>query len=136
MNEGIPIRILVIGITALAGAVLVGGGPVFSKESEHSGSTQRFRGTIATAEKERVPSEQQRARIASQAKVTLEQAIKTATEKVPGNVVGAELEYKPQALAVWELDVLSVEGERDRHERGCHNGRSSRNRSLNAARHT
>ena len=110
MNEGIPIKILAIGIMVLGWAVLVAGGPVFSKESEHSGSTQRFRGVISSVEKERVPIEQQRAKIVSQAKVTLEQAIKTATEKVPGNVVGAELEYKPQELAVWELDVLSVEG--------------------------
>jgi uncharacterized membrane protein YkoI len=110
MNKGAPIRIHAIGITILAGAVLVVGEPVFSKEAEHSGSTQRFRGVITATEKERVPAEKERAKMASQAKVTLEQAIKTATEKVPGNVVGAELEYKPQAMAVWELDVLSMEG--------------------------
>lgn len=110
MNKGVPIRIHAMGITVLAGAVLVVGEPVFSKEAEHSGSTQRFRGIITAAEKERGPIEKERAKLASQAKVTLEQAIKTATEKVPGNVVGAELEYKPQEMAVWELDVLSVDG--------------------------
>lgn len=110
MNNKLPIRMLALGITILAGAVLVVGEPVLSKETEHSGSTQRFRGIISAAEKARVPIEKERARLASQAKVSLEQAIKTATEKVPGNVVGAELEYKPQEMAVWELDVLSVEG--------------------------
>ncbi|HSE59556.1 MAG TPA: PepSY domain-containing protein [Nitrospiraceae bacterium] len=110
MNKKVPIRMLALGITILAGAVLVVGEPVFSKEAEHSGSTQRFRGIITGAEKARVPIEKERAKLASQAKVTLEQAIKTAREKVPGNVVGAELEYKPQEMAVWELDVLSVEG--------------------------
>ena len=102
--------ILGLGGMVFAGTVLVSGGPVFSKEAEHSGSTQRFRGVISSVEKERVPIEKQKAQMASQAKVTLEQAIKTATEKVPGNVVGAELEYKPHDMAVWELDVLSAEG--------------------------
>ena len=110
MNRGASIVILGIETMVLAGAVLVSGGPAFSKEAEHSGSTQRFRGVISSPERAPVSVEKQKAKIASQAKVTLEQAIRTATEKVPGNVVGAELEYKPQELAVWELDVLSADG--------------------------
>lgn len=99
-----------MGTIVLAGAVSVVGEPVLSKEAEHSGSAQRFRGVITAMETERVPMEKERAKMASQAKVTLDQAIKTPTERVPGSVVGAELEYKPQEMAVWELDVLSAEG--------------------------
>ena len=39
------------------------------------------------------------------AKVTINQAIKTASEKVPGTVVEAELE-KEQGKTVWEVEVL------------------------------
>ena len=43
------------------------------------------------------------------AKVTIEQAIKTATEKVPGTVVEAELEKK-HGKTVWEVEVLGADG--------------------------
>ena len=43
------------------------------------------------------------------AKVTAEQAIKTATEKVPGTVVEAELEKK-HGKTVWEVEVLGADG--------------------------
>ena len=43
------------------------------------------------------------------AKVTVEQAIKTATEKVPGTVVEAELEKK-HGKTVWEVEILGADG--------------------------
>ena len=43
------------------------------------------------------------------AKVTAEQAIKTATEKVPGTVVEAELEKK-HGKTVWEVEVFGGDG--------------------------
>jgi uncharacterized membrane protein YkoI len=43
------------------------------------------------------------------AKVTIEQAIKTASEKVPGTVVEAELEKK-HGKTVWEVEVLGADG--------------------------
>src|ERR1044071_5102615 len=43
------------------------------------------------------------------AKVTAEQAIKTAMEKVPGTVVEAELEKK-HGKTVWEVEILGVDG--------------------------
>ncbi len=43
------------------------------------------------------------------AKVTIDQAIKTASEKVPGTVVEAELEKK-HGKAVWEVEVLGADG--------------------------
>lgn len=43
------------------------------------------------------------------AKVTAEQAIKTATEKVPGTVVEAELEKK-HGKTVWEVEILGADG--------------------------
>ncbi len=43
------------------------------------------------------------------AKVTIDQAIKTAVEKVPGTVVEAELEKK-HGKTVWEVEVLGSDG--------------------------
>jgi len=43
------------------------------------------------------------------AKVTIDQAIKTASEKVPGTVVEAELEKK-HGKTVWEVEVLGSDG--------------------------
>lgn len=47
--------------------------------------------------------------LAKDAKVTIEQAIKTASEKVPGTVVEAELEKK-HGKTVWEVEVLGADG--------------------------
>lgn len=44
------------------------------------------------------------------AKVTIDQAIKTASEKVPGTVVEAELEKK-HGKTVWEVEVLGADGQ-------------------------
>lgn len=43
------------------------------------------------------------------AKVTADQAIKTAMEKVPGTVVEAELEKK-HGKTVWEVEILGADG--------------------------
>ena len=43
------------------------------------------------------------------AKVTAEQAIKTAMEKVPGTVVEAELEKK-HGKTIWEVEILGADG--------------------------
>jgi uncharacterized membrane protein YkoI len=47
--------------------------------------------------------------LAKDAKVTIDQAIKTASEKVPGTVVEAELEKK-HGKTVWEVEVLGADG--------------------------
>ncbi len=47
--------------------------------------------------------------LAKEAKVTIDQAIKTASEKVPGTVVEAELEKK-HGKTVWEVEVLGADG--------------------------
>lgn len=49
------------------------------------------------------------AALAKEAKVTIDQAIKTATEKVPGTAVEAELEKKHDKT-VWEVEVLGADG--------------------------
>ena len=46
--------------------------------------------------------------MAAVAKVTIDQAIKTATEKIPGKVVEAELEKK-HGMLVWEVEVVTAE---------------------------
>jgi len=49
-----------------------------------------------------------KAEMAAAAKVTIEQAIKTASDKVAGKVIEAELERKHHKL-VWEVEVLTEE---------------------------
>ena len=49
------------------------------------------------------------AALAKDAKVTIDQAIKTASGKVPGTVVEAELEKK-HGKTVWEVEVLGADG--------------------------
>ncbi len=49
------------------------------------------------------------AELVKDAKVTIDQAIKTASEKVPGTVVEAELEKKHDKT-VWEVEVLGADG--------------------------
>ncbi len=43
------------------------------------------------------------------AKITIDQAIKTALEKVPGTAVEAELEKK-HGKTVWEVEVVGADG--------------------------
>lgn len=49
------------------------------------------------------------AALAKEATVTIDQAIKAASEKVPGTVVEAELEKKHDKT-VWEVEVLGADG--------------------------
>src|SRR5512143_3698901 len=49
------------------------------------------------------------AALVKDAKVTIDQAIKTALEKVPGTAVEAELEKKHDKT-VWEVEVLGADG--------------------------
>jgi len=79
-------------VTAIAvGIVLALGTPAWSDK----GKKDKEEGNIAEMAKE--------------AKVTVDQAIKTATEKVPGTVVEAELEKKHDKT-VWEVEVLGADG--------------------------
>lgn len=47
--------------------------------------------------------------LAKDAKVTIDQAIKTASETAPGTVVEAELEKK-HGKTIWEVEVLGADG--------------------------
>jgi uncharacterized membrane protein YkoI len=67
-------------------------------------------GTLAAAgiayggEKERTG----KAEMAAAAKVTIDQAIKTALDKVPGKVIEADLETKHNKL-IWEVEVVTAQ---------------------------
>ncbi len=65
-------------------------------------------GTPAWSDKKK-DEESDVAALAKDAKVTIDQAIKTATEKVPGTVVEAELEKKHDKT-IWEVEVLGADG--------------------------
>ncbi len=80
-------------ITALAvGSLLALGTPAWSdkgkKEKEEEGNV---------------------AELVKDAKVTVDQAIKTATEKVQGTVVEAELEKK-HGKTIWEVEIVGADG--------------------------
>ena len=82
-----------LGVMALAiGAVLVLNGPAWS-DQKGKGKKDEVKETVEMAAK---------------AKVTIDQAIKTASEKVAGKVVEAELEKKHDTL-VWEVEVVTAE---------------------------
>jgi len=46
--------------------------------------------------------------MAAAAKVTIDEAIKTASEKLAGKIIGAELEDKHHTL-VWEVEIVTPE---------------------------
>ena len=82
-----------LGMMAVAiGAVLVLNGPAWSDE-KGKGKKDESKETIE---------------MAATAKVTIDQAIKTALEMVPGKVVEAELEKKHDTL-MWEVEVVTAE---------------------------
>lgn len=82
-----------VGMLALAiGVVLVLNGPAWS-DQKGKGKKDESKETVEMAAK---------------AKVTIDQAIKTASEKVAGKVVEAELEKKHDTL-VWEIEVVTAE---------------------------
>lgn len=82
-----------VGMMAIAiGVMLVLNGPAWS-DQKGKGKKAESKETVA---------------MAAAAKVTIEQAIKTASEKVPGKLVEAELEKKHDTL-VWEVEVVTAE---------------------------
>ncbi len=82
-----------LGMMAVAiGAMLVLNGPAWS-DGKGKGKKDESKETVEMAAK---------------AKVTIEEAIKTASEKVAGKVVEAELEMKHDK-AVWEVEVVTAE---------------------------
>jgi uncharacterized membrane protein YkoI len=82
-----------VGVMAIAiGVMLVLNGPAWS-DQKGKGKKDESKETVA---------------MAAAAKVTIEQAIKTASEKVPGKLVEAELEMKHDTL-VWEVEVVTAD---------------------------
>jgi uncharacterized membrane protein YkoI len=76
---------------ALIGIIALAAGPAWSdKKGKHEEE-----GNIAD--------------LAKDAKVTVDQAIKTATEKVQGTVVEAELEKKHDKT-IWEVEIVGADG--------------------------
>lgn len=67
-------------------------------------------GTLAVAGAASADEKEKNSKVemAAAAKVTIDQAVKTASEKVPGKVIEAELEHKHHKL-VWEVEVITAE---------------------------
>ena len=85
---------MVIGVVAI-GAVVIVGGMVWSAEKD------KLKGQGGEDRKEVVA-------MAMAAKITIDQAIKTALENFPGKVIEAELEKKHDK-AIWEVEILTAE---------------------------
>ncbi len=79
-----------MAIAAFVGSVLVFSAPAWSGEKKEMDETKKA------------------VEMSKTAKVTVEQAIKTATEKVPGKVIEAELEKKHDK-AVWEVEIVGAD---------------------------
>lgn len=71
------------------------------------GSMLLFSGPAWSDDKGKKEEVKEAIEMASAAKVTIQQAIKTASEKVAGKVVEAELEKKHNKL-VWEVEVVTA----------------------------
>lgn len=80
------------GVALLVGSVFVLSGPAWSDNKDKK-------------EKNEV---KEAVEMSKTAKVTVEQAIKTATEKVAGKVIEAELERKHDK-AVWEVEIVGAD---------------------------
>jgi uncharacterized membrane protein YkoI len=80
-------RTAVLTLTLAVGMVLVLGSPAWSDKKK----------------------DKELAALAKEATVTIDQAVKTAAEKVTGTVVEAELEKK-HGKTVWEVEVLGADG--------------------------
>jgi uncharacterized membrane protein YkoI len=61
-----------------------------------------------SGEKKEMDETKKAVEMSKTAKVTVEQAIKTATEKVAGKVIEAELEKKHDK-AVWEVEIVGAD---------------------------
>ena len=82
-----------VGMLALAvGVILVLNGPAWSDQKG----------------KGKKDESKQMVEMAATAKVTIDQAIKTASEKVAGKVVEVELEMKHDKI-IWEVEVVTPE---------------------------
>lgn len=79
-----------MAIAAFVGSVLVLSAPAWSGEKKEMDETKKA------------------VEMSKTAKVTVEQAIKTATEKVAGKVIEAELEKKHDK-AVWEVEIVGAD---------------------------
>lgn len=82
-------RFLTLVLTLTAGTVLALGSPAWSDKKKDE--------------------ECDVAALVKDAKVTIEQAAKTAVEKIPGTVVEAELEKKHDTV-IWDVEVLGADG--------------------------
>lgn len=79
-------------------------GSMFTLAMLLAAGTLAFTGPVSADEKEK----NGKVEMAVAAKVTIEQAIKTVSDKVAGKVVEAELEKKHNKL-VWEVEVITAE---------------------------
>lgn len=80
-------------LTVLAGSVLALSAPAWSDDNG----------------KKEMDETREAVELSKTAKVTVEQAIKIATEKVAGKVIEAELEKK-HGKAVWEVEIVGEDG--------------------------
>jgi uncharacterized membrane protein YkoI len=78
----------------LVGAMLALSGPAWSNEKNSKKEMEETRKAVE---------------LSKTASIAVDQAIKTAAEKVAGKVIEAELEEK-KGKAVWEVEIVNAEG--------------------------
>jgi uncharacterized membrane protein YkoI len=82
-------RQIAMGVALVAGTLLVLGGTALAEKKGEKGEKHK-----------------NKVEMAETAKVTIDQAVKTASEKVPGKIIEAELEKKHDKT-VWEVEILT-----------------------------
>jgi len=83
-----------IGTLVLVGAVLALNGSAWSDEKAHDEASETRKAV----------------ELSKTTKVPVDQAIKTASEKLPGKIIQAELEEK-QGKTVWEVEIVGPDGQ-------------------------
>jgi hypothetical protein len=86
----------------LAGFIFTLGLPACTEEHESKKEAEH-------KEAKQEDESKEKAAFAASAKVTIDQAIKTATDKVQGKVIEAELEKEDEKL-VWEVEIVGADG--------------------------
>ncbi len=92
-------RYHVMGIIAgviMSGVLFIGPGMTWGQGGSGNGADQG-KGEL-----------QEEVEMAASTKITIHDAIKAASEQVPGTVIEAELEEKP--VVVWEVEIVTSEG--------------------------
>jgi uncharacterized membrane protein YkoI len=117
-------------LAVLMSAFLTGAGLVFAKPAELAGQKQKHKSKVEKEEAEEQGEEQDesaegQAKLASQARITKDQAQEIALKRAPGTVESGELEREHGKL-VYSFDIRNAQGTIDEVQVNAINGKIAR----------